>query len=293
VNTTRTIGKILQKNLKIDITDQNVINVLHDKFKQRDEKSYEERIDKALHNFDIITEQVFWTRYIESYIIVGYSEYKGESITTILETIKFENEIFAYLLYRIFLLLIEPKSIYLHIQVHSNKGFYKKKCYVDELFTLHSISYKGGIDKVIKQMDADFKTVNIAGLKFHGNTKKITANLLGYSKRNNYNWNTNDNRLDEKVKILQVGQKKRVRCPLCKGVKEVTYNNKRNIFQYKNRKVIFSCDHTKSDFIAAKKIEILIDKSDLPLRIDVIDFVFYNWAYFSKQWLENNNNDKE
>ena len=282
----------MYKDLTIDIT-KGIIDELNEKFKLRDEKSYQKRIDKMLNNFDIIMGHKLWKKYVESTIVIGYSDYKGEDIATILETTEFENEMFVYFLYKVVLELFEVTPIKLHIRVYSDRDFYKKKLYIDGLLKLHSIEHNGGIEKIINKLDSDFETIRFDGLKLHGNVKNITKNLLGYVKRNDYRWNTSEDVLDKNVKTLRPNQKKRVACPLCKNIKDVNYANKEHIFQYKNSKVIFNCNHEKSQFISRKKVSITVKKSELPKGVAPEDYVLYNWKYFSKKWLEENNHEEK
>ena len=111
----------MYKDLTIDIT-KGIIDELNEKFKLRDEKSYQKRIDKMLNNFDIIMGHKLWKKYVESTIVIGYSDYKGEDIATILETTEFENEMFVYFLYKVVLELFEVTPIKLHIRVYSDRG---------------------------------------------------------------------------------------------------------------------------------------------------------------------------
>jgi len=281
----------MHKNYKIDATSKEIVDEFHDRFNKREKKSYQKKIDKMLHQIDIIQGQRFWKKYIESNTVIGFSNYKGEDVVTILETLEFQDEIFVYFLYRLFLELSEIGPIYFNIQVYSDQIFYSTKNYFDKVLMLHSVEQEGGVAKVIHQLDTAISALNV-GLQLHGNTKNITKNLLGYEKRNEYRWNTSENELAHNVKILQLNQKKRVSCPLCKAVKEVNYDNKGYIFQNKNLKVVFNCNHEKSNWIGKKKVSISLKKSDIPAGITSIDFILYNWKYFSKEWLNTNDEKK-
>ncbi len=282
----------MYKDIKIDVTE-DIINELDEKFKNRHKQNYQKRIDKMFEKFDIIGAPQFWRKYVESSIIVGYSDYKGDDATTIFETMKFENEMLMYFIYKIIVELFEMISISLNLRVYMLKEFYKTKKYIDDLLMLHSIEKEGGIEKYIQLLDDLFSTINIPGLKLHKNTKNRTKNLLGYEKRNDYRWNTHEDMLDKKVKILQDKQKKNVTCPLCGDMKVVNNDNKGHMFQTKNSKVVFNCNHEHSKYISKKKVAIPIKKADLPDGVDAIDFVLYNWKYFSKKWLEENNHEEK
>lgn len=282
----------MYKDITIDVTEV-IINEFDEKFKNRHKQNYQKRIDKMFEKFDIIGAPQFWRKYVESLIIVGYSDYKGDDATTILETMKFENEMLMYFIYKIIVELFEMISISLNLRVYILKEFYKTRKYIDDLLMLHSIEKEGGTEKYIQLLDDLFSITNIPGLQLHGNTKNKTKNLLGYEKRNDFKWNPSEDLLDKNVKILQASQKKRVACPLCKKVQDVDYANKGYIFQHKNSRVVFNCNHEKSKYISKKKVAIPIKKADLPDGVDAIDFVLYNWKYFSKQWLENNINEEK
>ena len=282
----------MYKDIKIDVTE-DIINEFDEKFKNRHKQNYQKRIDKMFEKFDIIGVPQFWRKYVESSIIVGYSDYKGDDATTILETMKFENEMLIYFIYKIIVELFEMISINLNVRVYTDKGFYQMRKYIDDLLILHSIEKEGGVEKYIQLLDDLFSTINIPGLQLHGNTKNRTKNLLGYEKRNDFRWNPSEDLLEKNVKILQANQKKKVTCPLCEKPLDVEYANKEYIFQHKNSRVVFNCNHEKSKHISKKKVTIPIKKADLPDGVDAIDFVLYNWKYFSKQWSEDNINEEK
>ncbi len=275
------------------MTVDSVITAFDDKFKARSKMKYQKKIDKMIDQVDIITERKFWKEFIESSVIYGYTDYKGEDSTLIVETITFEDEILVYIMYKIALELSEFTSINLHLKVFKDIEFFRKKQYFDSVITLHAIEEQGGVDNVIKNLDSIIKKINFQGFLMHGSVKKKTAYLLGYEKRNNFYWNTKEDVIEKNIKVLTRNQKKVVTCPVCNESKDIDYNNKRQEFSHKNGKVIFNCNHEKSESISKKKVSISIKKSEIPEGTDPIDFVLFNWKYYAKKWKESNKNETE
>jgi len=115
------------------MTVDSVITAFDDKFKARSKMKYQKKIDKMIDQVDIITERKFWKEFIESSVIYGYTDYKGEDSTLIVETITFEDEILVYIMYKIALELSEFTSINLHLKVFKDIEFFRKKQYFDSV----------------------------------------------------------------------------------------------------------------------------------------------------------------
>lgn len=275
------------------MTDNKVINTLNEKFKERNEKKYQIKIDKMLHQIDIALDYKFWKNYIESSVIVGETEYKGEDSGAIVEKITFENEILVYFIYKIALELSELKSLKLHLKVFQDSDFFRKKQYFDSVIALHDIENQGGIPDVVRKLDALVGKTSFKGFTMHGRVKKKTAYLLSYNKRNNFNWNTKDNIIKTDIKVISKNQQKEVICPVCNKVEYVDEDNKKQIFHETKGKVTFNCNHEKSENISKKKVSIPIKKNELPEGVNAADFVLFNWKYYAKQWKVNQTNEEE
>jgi len=277
---------ILKINVKKDIA------VFKDKFKDRDSMKYQKKIDNIVDKIDIAIDHQFWKNYIESSQIIVFSDYCGDDITGNIEQMKFQNEEKAYFIYKIILeLLDEDLQVYMNISVIANNIFLKKKQYFDDLISLYKFDQTSRakelskLNFLLEEIDSKYFTMN-------RNVKNKTENLLGSIKRNSFRPNKEGVPMSFKITCIEENQKYNISCPLCAKKQELTSKQKSFIKEAKNR-IRFMCDHEKTHFIGNKEVIIELDKDILHniknKKIDVIDFVIYNYKYFFNQWKVKNN----
>jgi len=277
---------ILKINVKKDIA------VFNDKFKDRDSMKYQKEIDDIVDKIDIANDHKFWKNYIESSQIIVFSDYCGDDTTGNIEQMKFQDEEKAYFLYKIILELLDfDFYINLYISVISKNIFLKKKQYFDDLISLYKFDHTSR-NKKLSELNSLLEEIGYEYFTMNNNVKNKTENLLGSIKRNSFRPNKEGVPISFKITCIKENQKYNILCPLCAKKQELTSKQKSFIKEAKNR-IRFICDHEKTHFIGNKEVIIELDKDILHniknKKIDVIDFVIYNYKYFFNQWKRKNN----
>jgi len=269
---------------------EDTVKALNEKFKHRYEYAYEKTIDSFVNKIDIMAGIKNWIYYVEKTTIEGYSKYKGEEYSKLLVDAEYFDEKKVYFIYKILLEILNvTTSVNIHFNLQQNRNLYvawKQKRYFDEVLNLMSYieltdteHYKR-LDKLGKEIDYE-KILNI-----HQSTKSKSANLVGKSQYESFRPNTKST-ISYNVKTIKKNQTKQIPCPICGDTKSLYYSNKNDIFTTSGNKVIFMCDHLKSEKDYDSK-PVIIDLTEYKKKLknlNTIDWVIFNYPILFEKFI--------
>ncbi len=279
--------------MEIEVSVENILPALNEKYKNRDKDSYQKTIDVFMSKIDFIKDIKTWKFYIENTYLEGYFNYKGQDIINNIENIEFKDEQKVYFIYKLLLEFKDMNIVNTITLKLENKLYlaFKQKEYIDKILEIIKNDKKPEIKK-IEELDSlaekiDFKSK----INMKGTFKSVSAVLLSISKNKSFRVNQSTEECDYKIKTMQDNAVKEIVCPICQDKKILNKNNKDSIFISKRSKIEFICKHEKSEFVNKRPISFSMKDYSKYLKsdhIDEVDFIIYNYKYFFSKFLQEN-----
>jgi len=274
------------------VKPKELITAFNELFKDRENLSYQNRVDKLFNKIDFDANQKGWIAYIQDFVIEGSFNYKGYDIIHNFHKIDFENIKYVYFYYKLLLefQFTDFKEVQINLKEKNSRSF-GMQLYFDNLFDNLKNEDKSQKEK-LEELDNIAKKINlIDNLPRQGKIKSVTAVLLSKRKNNTFRVNNLDDQVDYKIKRIKADQSRNIICPICRDKKVLNINNINKIFKSKNNRIEFQCSHEKTQFFGQKKVLISFQEYKQSLkshRIDEVDFVIYNYKYFFKRVIDEN-----
>jgi len=274
------------------VKPKELITAFNELFKDREAFSYQNEVDKLFNKIDFNANQKSWIAYIQDFIIYGSSDYKGGELIHHLNKIEYENIKYVYFYYKLLIefQIIDFKEIQINVK-DQNSASYLMQRFFDNLFDILKNDDKSQKAQ-FEELDNIAKKINlIDNLHRQGKIKSVTAVLRGKRKSKTFRVNNLDDQLNFEIKKIKPEESRNIVCPVCNEKKEINSNNIGKIFVSKKNRIEFLCGHEKSEFYGKQKVLLSVKEfqKDLKLQgIDEVDFVIYNYQYFFKKFLDEN-----
>jgi len=275
--------------MDIELNINDVIKALNQRYVVKEQFDFIKKIDVLIAKIDILSDIKNWIFFVENKYLECYIKSSSEEYSKIVENAEFFDEHRVYFLYKVLLELHEfHKSIKVRIKVYTgqnelstwrHKVFFQKLLNSFENINLSVAEQIENLDKLGKKIDYHNK------IKMHGNTKSLSRHLLEIEKYKSFRPNRKSE-LNYTINQIRRGYVKVIYCPVCGKDKKLYWNNKGEIFKSSSRKVVFICDHIKSDYYGRLPVEIDLKKYKDKLKgIDEIDWVIYNYKYLFEEFM--------
>jgi len=272
-----------------DIGCEEIIKLLDEKFKHRNKDTFQKKIDEVVQKIRITSNHRKWKNFIDNTILECYTNYKGVDFISNFNELYFLDNEKLYFVYRI-LLKLEGLSIVKNIRIKvMNESDGLRKFYFDNFLELLKEKDNKFSDR-IDILDSLAQRLELKDeLVLRGNVKFVTAALMSKTKYKSFRTSSNLKEVVYKIKSIKDGEVKEIPCPVCKKPNIIHYKDKNILFQLRNDKVFYNCQHEASQFINKKQVAIPLKEYKKELKdrnIDAIDFVIYNYKYFFKKYVE-------
>lgn len=281
-----------------ELTISDIVSGLNKRYLNRYINDFEKKIDSIVNKIDIISEIKTWIYYVQNTTIEGYSSYKGEEYSKLLEDAEFFDEKKVYFIYKILLEIQDfDSSIKIRIILEDNRNFYifwKRKKYFNKILKLMEHMELTDTEH-FKRLDKLGKEISFEKLfNTHKSAKSISANLLGKNQHASFIPNPKST-ISYKIKTIKKNQTKVIKCPICGDPKNLYWNNKDDIFNAGSNKVTFICDHLNSeDDYDSKPVIIELTEYKKKLKnLNTIDWVIFNYRILFKIFINKMNAEYE
>lgn len=275
----------------IKISSNDIMENLHDKFKDRSQK-YQTDIDKIINRLNVLQNTELCKFIISNTTIECYLMKVSEDPSIIMEDGQFLEVEILYFLYKLAIATTEEVYFYINLYVGiENFNFLKHRNYFVSLINFQQ-NFSESFTETIQKFDQIADEIHLkTKLNLHKNAQSVSANLLGVKKNKSYRTQNEDDEITFNIKPMTDGYVKEIKCPVCEKIKSILYSNKKQYFIIRNDTLHFNCPHIGSKFFDQMPVKIDIKKYKKHLKyVDAVDWAIYNHKHLFREFLLNQKN---